>query len=156
MFKAVWIETMNCGSTCLLYNCDKEVIVGVYVDDLPIIGKKMKIQKCKEAIMKRFEAKDLGEAKHLLSMRIERKPDGSLTLDQSSYVEEILRTFEMQNAKGASTLLDPGMKYRLPADPDAENVKVPYRQAVGSLLCLACGTRPDLSYPSTYMRHESI
>lgn len=136
---------------CVYYDCDKEVIVGVYVDDLLIIGKRVKIQRLKEAIMKRFEAKDLGEAKHLLSMKIERKPDGSLTLDQSSYAEEILKTFEMQNAKGASTPLDPGMKYRLPADPDAKNVKVPYRQAVGSLLYLACGTRPDLSYPSTYM-----
>jgi hypothetical protein len=62
----------------------------------------------------------------------------------------------MSEAKPAATPLDPSIKYSHANDQEWEKVKEeskknPYRQVVGSLLYLACGTRPDLSYPSTYM-----
>ncbi|XP_035231791.1 secreted RxLR effector protein 161-like, partial [Stegodyphus dumicola] len=59
----------------------------------------------------------------------------------------------MQDAKGASTPLDPGMKYTTATKDNMLNAEgaLKYRQAVGGLLYLAGGTRPDLAFATTYM-----
>lgn len=121
-----------------------------------IVGKYGAIEKFKREIKKRFEAKDLGEATHMLSMKISRESNGSITLDQAQYIEEILEAFNMNYCKGASTPLDPNIKYRKVNDEEwnkikDESSKIPYRQAIGSLIYLTCGTRSDIAIPSTYM-----
>lgn len=145
---------------CIYYDCEAGIIIGVYVDDLLIIGKLEKIDAFKGEIKKHFVAKDLGPASQILSMQVTKEDGGSITLDQTSYVDEILHTFKMNDAKPAATPLDPSIKYSYANDQEWEKVKedskmIPYRQAVGSLLYLACGSRPDLSYPSTYMSQFS-
>lgn len=139
---------------CVYFNQDEKLIVGVYVDDLLVMSEEITtIQKFKAALGSVFEVKDLGEVNHLLSIRINRNEDGSMTLDQNAYASELLERAGMSNAKGASTPLDPGMKY-LPATPDntleAEDA-LKYRQTIGGLLYLSGGTRPDLAFATTYM-----
>ncbi|XP_054724441.1 nucleosome-remodeling factor subunit BPTF-like [Uloborus diversus] len=76
-----------------------------------------------------------------------------MTLDQNTYSKELLETTGMLNAKGASTPLDPGMKYVHATEDTMLNAEeaLKYRQAVGGLLYLAGGTRPDLAFATTYM-----
>lgn len=76
-----------------------------------------------------------------------------MTLDQSTYANELLQTTGMLNAKGASTPLDPGMRYFPASKENMLNAEgaLKYRQAVGGLLYLAGGTRPDLAFATTYM-----
>ncbi|XP_035224872.1 secreted RxLR effector protein 161-like, partial [Stegodyphus dumicola] len=100
-------------------------------------SKEFIIQEFKHNIAATFKIKDLGEIHHLLSIRISRREDSCVTLDQSVYASELLETTNMQDAKGASTPLDPGA--------------LKYRQDVGGLLYLAGGTRPDLAFATTYM-----
>lgn len=146
--------TRSRADPCVYFDKKRKLIVGVYVDDLLVMSSEVStIQEFKTNIGTVFEIKDLGEINHLLSIRITRNKDGSITLDQSAYATELLQTTGMLNAKGASTPLDPGMKY-VPASKDsmlnAEGA-LKYRQAVGGLLYLAGGTRPDLAFATTYM-----
>lgn len=141
---------------CIYNDLKRGLIIGIYVDDLLIIGKLSEVEDFKREIKKQFAAKDLGPAAQILSMQITKEDDGSITLDQTGYISEVLDTFKMSEAKPAATPLDPSIKYSHANDQEWEKVKEeskknPYRQVVGSLLYLACGTRPDLSYPSTYM-----
>lgn len=84
-------------------------------------------------------------------MEIKRQVDGSIALSQTSYASEVLETFKMTDSKTASTPLDPSINYHKVDDDTWEKMKeesqrFPYRQAIGSLLYLACGTRPDLAH----------
>lgn len=135
---------------CIYYNHERNVIVGVYVDDLLITGDLEGIRNLKREIMNNFNAKDLGNAKRILAMNIKQETDGSYTLDQTDYAEEILDTFGMQNAKSASTPLDPTLQFPKGEEGHQENA-TQYRRAIGSLLYLSNGTRPDLAYAVSYM-----
>lgn len=136
---------------CIYFCHRRNIIIGVYVDDLLIIGDMPEINKFKEKIKEKFIAKDLGPASQILSMQI-CKEDGSYTLDQTAYVSEILETFKMTEARPAATPLDPSIKYNKVDDQQwEESERIPYRQAIGSILYLTCGTRPDMAYSSTYM-----
>lgn len=56
---------------CVYYSKDKELIIGVYVDDILITAKdEERIRSFKQQIADRFETKDLGEAKRILSVTI--------------------------------------------------------------------------------------
>ena len=146
--------TRSRADPCIYFDKEKELIVGVYVDDILIMSSSdSTIEEFKDKIKAVFEVKDLGELHHMLSYRINRSEDGSITLDQSVYANELLETTGMSNAKGASTPLDPGMRY-VPATKDnmlSAEAALKYRQAVGGLLYLAGGTRPDLAFATTYM-----
>lgn len=146
--------TRSKADPCVYFDNEKNIIVGVYVDDIVIIAEsEEKIKLFKGSIGGEFEVKDLGEAHHILSMGIRRHGDGSLTLDQTGYAEEIVDVFGMGNARGASTPLDPGMKLkRAPQEAHpSEDLSRRYRQAVGGLLYLAGGTRPDLAFSASYL-----
>ncbi|XP_035229345.1 uncharacterized mitochondrial protein AtMg00810-like [Stegodyphus dumicola] len=152
--------TRSRADPCVYFNKEKELIIGVYVDDLLVMSSKdFIIQEFKDNIAATFKIKDLGEIHHhLLSISISRKEDGCVTLDQSVYASELLETTNMQDAKGASTPLDLGMKYTTATKDNMLNAEgaLKYRQAVGGLLYLylAGGTRPDLAF--CYYLHEPI
>ncbi|KFM65150.1 Retrovirus-related Pol polyprotein from transposon TNT 1-94, partial [Stegodyphus mimosarum] len=146
----VTIET-NCAT---IFAKENELIVGVYVDDLLVMSSEVSIiQKFKDNIAATFKIKDLGEIYHLLLIRISRTDDGSMTLDQSVYAGELLETTDMLYAKGASTPLELDIKYTSALKDytlKAERA-LKYRQAVGGLLYLTGGTRPDLVFALTYL-----
>lgn len=92
---------------------------------------------------------DLGLARMVVGIEIERRADNSYSLSQSKFAESILERFNMVSVKPASTPLSPGLKLRKASDEEvAESVdcQFPYRNAVGSLMYLAQCTRPDLSH----------
>lgn len=97
------------------------------------------------------------DAKYFLGLEINRLSDGSLFLNQASYTEKILNVFGFADSHPVSTPAD----YQQILEVEGEEAKVnfPYRQAVGSLLYLAIGTRPDISfavgYVSRFMEHPS-
>ena len=71
------------------YCCDKSSYTSIYMDDMQIVGETNAFQinffKCK--IMEKFKAKDLGETSEILSMKIQRHPDGSLSFNQTSCIK---------------------------------------------------------------------
>jgi hypothetical protein len=72
-------------------------------------------------------------------------------LSHKSYIEKVLRRFNMQNAKHVSTPLAPHFKLSAKqcakTDADLEYMsKVPYSSVVGSLMYAMVCSRPDLSH----------
>ena len=74
----------------------------LYVDDILIAAKEIfEVNKLKEKLSKEFEMNDLGAAKKILGMEIQRNRRArKLYLSQSKYIEKVLRRFDMWGACG--------------------------------------------------------
>lgn len=125
----------------------------IYVDDMLIASKDLsKIKELKENLKNRFEMKDLGAASRILGMDIIRdRKSGWVKLCQRSYLEQVLRTFNMSEAKAVVT--PTGAQYKLRSLNEEElrterelMSEIPYASAVGSLMYAMVGSRPDLGY----------
>nr|GEY39871.1 copia LTR rider [Tanacetum cinerariifolium] len=125
----------------------------LYVDDMLIACKsKAEIGSTKSLLKKEFDMKELEEAKKILGMDIIRDRSRKiLRVSQSGYVSKILNNFRIDNEKSVKMPL--GGHFKLPLkdcpikDGDVERMsKVPYANAVGSLMYLMVYTRPDIAY----------
>jgi transposase InsO family protein len=132
---------------CVYYRKDLSLILAVYVDDFLIFYKDEKMLKnIKKYLCENFLMKDLGTAKSCLGIKITQK-DFNITLDQSRYILEILGKFGLSEAKPVGTPVSTSHKLTKHVDPDKSLVgKVPYQEAIGSLLFIANCTRPDISF----------
>ena len=84
------------------------IVAIIYVNDAIFCGpSKSLVLKLKEAFMKRWETRDLGEVTEFLCMHITRN-GSSIHLDQSAYLRTVLQRCGMQNAKSAATPLPAG------------------------------------------------
>jgi hypothetical protein len=89
--------------------------------------------------------KDLQEVGYVLGIKVTRK-DSEIFLSQEQYAKKILARFGMAECHGAATPLETGTILEITgegSEPCGENI--PYRAAVGSLMYLMNGTRPDLA-----------
>ncbi|GJZ85112.1 retrotransposon protein, putative, ty1-copia subclass [Tanacetum coccineum] len=125
----------------------------LYVDDMLIACKsKAEIGSAKSLLKKEFDMKELGEAKKILGMEIVRDRSRKiLRVSQSGYVSKILNNFRIDNGKSVQMPLGGHFKLSLKDCPvrdcDVERMsKVPYANAVGSLMYLMVCTRPDIAY----------
>ncbi|XP_062116409.1 secreted RxLR effector protein 161-like [Humulus lupulus] len=99
-----------------------------------------------------FEMKDLGVATKILGIGIQRDRDkGVLILSQDDYKRKILSKFSMKEAKTTKQpmtnqfYLSKEQCPKTQAEIEAMS-KVPYSNAVGSIMYLMVCTRPDLAY----------
>ena len=124
------------------------LLIAVYVDDLLIASndissmKQVKLEFCKH-----FKMKDLGEAKEFLGLRITRDlTKGTISINQTEYIDSVLKRFGMVDAKPSATPMELPSKTSSLAESDDPPVQAPYRQAIGSLIWLMICTRPDIAY----------
>ncbi|KAK9685591.1 hypothetical protein QE152_g37928 [Popillia japonica] len=95
--------------------------------------------------------KDMGTASNCLGLHITQHENGDISLDQSSYINDILKRFKMSECTPKSTPSDTNVKLSLSMCPQndedrKEVLKIPYQEAVGALLYLSQGTRPDITF----------
>ncbi len=134
----------------------------IYVDDLILVcNYKDKLLQVKEDFSRKFEMKDLKDLHFFLGMEVERdRAQCSLYINQIGYLKEILKHFRMEDCKAIGMPLDPKTKLKKNVNKDDEMVKVPYQQAMGSLMYAMLCTRPDLAYPinvvSQHMANPSL
>ena len=129
------------------------IIIAVHVDDCAITSSSSALlREYKKKIHARHSITDLGPIHWLLGIKITRDRDlRTLALSQESYIDTIIRRFNLEEAKAIPTPMTPGISYSskdAPAD-ETEAVrmaKTPYRQAIGSLMYAAVATRPDISF----------
>jgi len=132
------------------------LIVLVYVDDMAVAGPNgIHIVSFKSALAEDFDITDLGELKFMLGILVTRDCQKRLIyLSQSTYIQQILSRFGMQDAMPVSTPL--AVKHNLSANqsPTSEAEKraykdysdgIHYLSLVGSLL-FATQTRPDIQF----------
>ncbi|GJS02338.1 retrovirus-related pol polyprotein from transposon TNT 1-94 [Tanacetum coccineum] len=125
----------------------------LYVDDMLIACKsKAEIGSTKTLLKREFDMKELKEAKQILGMEIIKDRSRKiLRVSQSGYVSKILNNFRIDNRKSVQMPLGGHFKLLLKdfliRDCDVERMsKVPYANAVGSLMYLMVCTRPDIAY----------
>ena len=96
--------------------------------------------------------KELGQARHILGMRIEQNRTSKiLWLSQSDYIHKVLKCFNMDNGKPTSTPLLMTIRLsdrELPSRKEEKklNAKIPYASAVGNIMYAMLVTRLDLPY----------
>jgi len=131
------------------------IILSIFVDDI-VIAYDARDEKewlaIKQLFMSKYKMKDLGEVSWILGMKLTRDRErGVMRLDQSLYLSNVLKRFDMWDCKPVSTPECPSVKLSLNDCPASEDDKkemcdVPYMEAVGSLLYAAIGTRPDIAH----------
>ena len=112
----------------------------------------------KEQLRSSYEIKNIGEAKLILGMKISQSKNGDVVISQRAYAEQLLKRFNMHLCSPLTTLLPYGLSLSMedcPANASEieEMRKVPYREALGSLMWMQVTTRPDLSYPVNLLAH---
>ncbi|KAL2224606.1 UNVERIFIED_CONTAM: Retrovirus-related Pol polyprotein from transposon TNT 1-94 [Sesamum indicum] len=144
----------NADHCCYVKRFDEFfIILLLYVDDMLIAGSNVKeINRLKDQLSRKFDMKDLGEARQIFGMKITRdKGIGKLWLSQSDYIEKVLCRFKMENAKPVGTPLGNQFKLSNSDSPqtDSERAKMrvtPYASAIGSLMYAMICTRPDIAH----------
>ena len=141
---------------CLYTKLDEDgspIIFVLYVDDMLIAGKKRSaVDALKQQLNTAFSMKDLGDAEHILGMRIRRQRDQhTLYLSQEKYIEKVLDRFNMADAKPLGVPLQPCTKLSkadCPQDVQTANdmKNVPYASVCGSLMYAMVATRPDIAH----------
>ena len=83
--------------------CDGSMVVFLvlYVDDILLIGNDVGVlSSVKVWLSSQFDMKDLGEASHILGIKLLRdRKQSMLGLSQATYIDQILAHFSMQDSK---------------------------------------------------------
>ncbi|KAG2958646.1 hypothetical protein PC120_g28282 [Phytophthora cactorum] len=83
------------------------VLVLVYVDDVLITGSSPElISRTKTDLKTRFEMTDSGKCAFVLGIELVDGPDGSVTMCQRRYVDDILKRFGMDECKAVVSPVD--------------------------------------------------
>src|ERR1700754_3502601 len=92
----------------VIWNTDVKCIIALYVDDLLLAYNSMVFMtKLKKSLHNEYEMKDLGEAKFVLGIGIERdRGRRVIYLNQHQYIDNVLERFNMSECKPASTPMD--------------------------------------------------
>ena len=141
--------------SCVYVKASGSVVVFLvlYVDDILLIGNNVpELQSVKAWLGKCFAMKDLGEAAYILGIRIYRDRSRRLIgLSQSTYVDKVLKRFNMENSKKGNVPIHHSVKLSKSQCPGSDQEqdqmsRVPYASAIGSIMYAMICTRPDVSY----------
>jgi hypothetical protein len=129
------------------------LIMGVHVNDCVITGSSADlIAKYKHKLHDKYTLTDLGPIHWLLGIKIVHDCSAQMiSLSQSSYIDSILARFNLTDAKAQSTPMVPNSIYSKEDSPaDASHAtcmkKMPYREAIGSLIYTSIATCPDITF----------
>ena len=119
---------------------DEKVIIGLYVDDMIIIGTTNDIHKTITGIKNIYTISKVNEIDNILSIRITKTNMGEYTMDQTKYIVNKLNEYNINEEKDIpySDLSDNEIN-KQPINPTK------FRSVIGSLIHLARCTRPDIS-----------
>ena len=127
---------------------DEMVVVGVYVDDIVVACKsEVRLKEFKQDLCRKFDVNDLGKLHHFLGLKVAQDDvSGDVWVGQSAYVGEMLEWFGMEKAKSAVTPVDMSTKLVKAVEDDEMFDRAVYQSAVGSLLYLSTGMKPDIAF----------
>lgn len=132
----------------MFVTADRSLVVGVYVDDMVVMGKSLKaVESLKKALTKAYPVKDMGEIGTCLGIRITRnRALRTLELDQEAYISDLLAQYKMENCVPVSTPVDgyTALTKPEPSEPRADQGE--FSSLIGSLNYGALATRVDIAY----------
>ena len=141
---------------CIYYKMfdgeDKTVALAVFVDDIIIAANNDKdIEEVKTFLQLFFEINDEGELNWYTGIKVSRNRKlRQIYLSQPQYITDMLKRFDMADCKAQRTPVDVNidmslMKRKIEDEDKIREMKIPYREAVGSLMFNMVSTRPDLA-----------
>ncbi|KAF7351763.1 Retrovirus-related Pol polyprotein from transposon TNT 1-94 [Mycena sanguinolenta] len=137
---------------------DHYTIVAVATDDFTIVADTLAaVELIKKQLNERFELVDLGEVKWLLGFHITRDLEArTLSMGQQSYIDEIIAEMGLENAAPVMTPMEPGVDLSYDAPGVSDQLLSPaqnrhYRKAIGRLLYVSRGTRPDIAFALSHV-----
>ncbi|GJQ94474.1 hypothetical protein Tco_0005613 [Tanacetum coccineum] len=96
----------------------------------------------------------MGELTFFLGLQVKQNPDG-IFISQDKYVQDMLKKFDMENVRPATTPFEASKPKSKDEPDDAVNVHL-YRSMIGSLMYLTA-SRPDIQFAvSACSRHQVI
>ncbi|KMQ85156.1 polyprotein gag pol of ty1 copia retrotransposon [Lasius niger] len=103
---------------------NRTLIVAIFVDDIFLFGNDCREKKkLKTDLTNKFKIKALGNARHVLGIRVRREKD-EIRLDQSNYISYVLEKFGMTDCKPS---------------------------LIGCLMYIAINTRPDIAHAASFL-----
>lgn len=143
--------TVSDADPCLyIRNQDgKLLIIALYVDDGLVAATDTKdLDQFTEQLKSRFKVV-VRPATYFLGLEITTHSNYNITISQSAYSQKLLKRFRFEDCKPVST---PMLKGTDLTQCNKNGIGTfPYRQAVGALLYLMTGTRPDIAYSVSYL-----
>jgi hypothetical protein len=122
---------------------DRKLVIVLYVDDgLVAATHQEDIEEFFAAMSFKFTLTRC-PVSSFLGMQIVQMSDGSIFIHQGTYTRKILERFNMSHAKAVNLPMERSVSED--TNDDLEKT-VPYQAAVGSLLYLSNGTRPDITF----------
>ena len=154
MFMKLGFRRIKSDNCIYVWAKDSDRIkIPVFVDDLTIAATGRPLMNYIKAELKqRFKMRDLGPVHYILGIQVHRdRPNRHIYLSQAKHIDDVLKKLNMSNCRPVSTPLDKSVTLSKDDCPDtpeeiADMSSVPYLSAVGSLMYLAIGTRPDIAY----------
>lgn len=130
---------------CVFHRMEPMLIIAIYVDDGIIFSKEKKyIDQTMEQLQNRFEVHSC-DVSTFLGFQIHRGKNSEVALHQTSYINTILKRFNMENSKPTDSPISTSQSLMNNLDSkELLNSEVPYREAVGSLMYAAVITRLDI------------
>ena len=125
----------------------------MFVDDILIAPKSADVRaKLVEDMRASFQLSAMDDAHYFLGMKIEReRMSRKLFVSQVAYVDKILNRFKMRNSY-AKIPMEHGCQHLTATDNEINAAQdLPYRELIGSLMYLACTSRPDIMYATGHM-----
>ena len=131
-----------------LHDSDGNVLalILVYVDDCLIAAKShTEVARIVSIISSIWEVRDLGEPTDFLGIQLVRHSASSISLHQSSYIDQLCALFGVNTMTPRVLPMDPKLQFVKDMGQPVEQPER-YRKLVGALLHLTNCTRPDVSF----------
>ena len=91
----------------------KYIFFILYVDDILLVANDINLLvETKQLLFSHFDMKDLGEASYVLGIKILRdRPSGIMRLSQQTYIEMIMKRFNMQSCSSGKAPIIKGGRF---------------------------------------------
>ena len=132
------------------------IVLGTHVDDCLSTGNTQALlDGFKTKINATYRLTDLGPCKWLLGIKVDRDIINKTTaLSQHTYIDSIITRYNFNDLKPSAIPMSPSAPLTKSQSPTtlagiAKMRNVPYREAIGSLMYAAMGTRPDIAFATS-------
>ena len=129
------------------------LILAAHVDDCIITRSSPRlIQDFKQKLNDCYALTDLRPVNWLLGIKVTRDQEAqTILLSQKGYISSILAQFNLQDAKAVNTPMLPSATYSKEDCPANDTkhacmARVPYHEAIGSLMYASVATHPDITF----------
>jgi hypothetical protein len=129
-------------------NQDRTLILGVYVDDIVVLGSSLEpINSLKKHLLSYYKLKYLGSIEYCLGLHITRdRSNRTLTIDQESYIRELLLELGVEKLHGISTPISDYRSIGKPIGDEPRTDQVQFHNLIGKLSWISNCTRPDITF----------